>query len=256
MALEAQNNPFTSVLMVEAADVEALPDADPAAGSQRLAVGTDHLLYLVNSSGTKTQVGGAAGAMATDALWDAAGDLAVGTGANTGAKLTIGAAGTFPKSTGSALAYAIAPTFHGCRVYDGSGAQSIANNTIQAVTMNSESYDTDAYHSTSSNTSRITIPTGLGGYYLVTGEVTMAANATGSRQGIITLNGTGGTRVATSNKEVPHASNNSQLAVVGVYALAAGDYIEMCAFQTSGGALNTVNFSVIEPHFSATLIGV
>jgi hypothetical protein len=104
MALEAQNNPFTSVLMVEAADVEALPDADPSAGSQRLAVGTDHLLYLVNSSGTKTQVGGASGAVATDAIWDAAGDLAQGTGANTAAKLTAGTAGMFLKSAGAAAA--------------------------------------------------------------------------------------------------------------------------------------------------------
>lgn len=35
---------------------------------------------------------GGGGSMATDALWDAAGDLAIGTGANTGAKLTIGTA--------------------------------------------------------------------------------------------------------------------------------------------------------------------
>ena len=49
MALEAQNNPFTSVLMVEAADPEAIGDADPSAGSQRLVVGADHLLYLLAS---------------------------------------------------------------------------------------------------------------------------------------------------------------------------------------------------------------
>jgi hypothetical protein len=90
MALEAQNNPFTSILMVEAADPQTLPDADPSAGQQRLAVGTDHLLYLVNSAGTKTQVGGASGAVATDAIWDAKGDLAGGTGANTAARLTVG----------------------------------------------------------------------------------------------------------------------------------------------------------------------
>lgn len=35
----------------------------------------------------------ATGNVATDAIWDAAGDLAVGTGANTAAKLTLGAAG-------------------------------------------------------------------------------------------------------------------------------------------------------------------
>lgn len=47
---------------------------------------------------------GAAGNMATDALWDAAGDLAQGTGANTGAKLSAGTAGRFLMSNGAAAA--------------------------------------------------------------------------------------------------------------------------------------------------------
>ena len=38
------------------------------------------------------------GDVATDAIWDALGDLAVGTGANTAAKLTVGADGTFLKA--------------------------------------------------------------------------------------------------------------------------------------------------------------
>lgn len=45
------------------------------------------------------------GAMATDALWDAAGDLAVGTGANTGARLAIGGNNTLLKSNGSAVSW-------------------------------------------------------------------------------------------------------------------------------------------------------
>jgi hypothetical protein len=106
MALEAQNNPFTSVLMVEAADPEALPDADPSAGQRRLAVGTDHLLYLVSDSGVKTAVGGGgiANPLATDSLWDAAGDLVQGSGANTAAKLSAGTAGKVLTSNGAAAA--------------------------------------------------------------------------------------------------------------------------------------------------------
>jgi hypothetical protein len=106
MALEAQNNPFTSILMVEAADPEALPDADPAAGQRRLAVGTDHLLYLVSNDGVKTLVGGAgiANPLATDSLWDAAGDLVQGSGANTAAKLSAGTAGKVLTSNGAAAA--------------------------------------------------------------------------------------------------------------------------------------------------------
>jgi hypothetical protein len=42
---------------------------------------------------TLRPVGGSSGSVATDALWDAKGDLAVGTGANTSAKLTVGTDG-------------------------------------------------------------------------------------------------------------------------------------------------------------------
>jgi hypothetical protein len=57
MALEAQNNPFTSILMVGAADPEALPDADPPAGSYRIAPKTDGTLWIVDSAGSAVQIG-------------------------------------------------------------------------------------------------------------------------------------------------------------------------------------------------------
>jgi hypothetical protein len=53
----------------------------------------------------------ATGNVATDAIWDAAGDLAVGTGADTAAKLTKGAAGTVPTAGASTLAYAFPPGY-------------------------------------------------------------------------------------------------------------------------------------------------
>lgn len=53
----ASDNPFPSILMVEG-DPEALA-TDAAAGQRRLAVGTDHLLYLVDDAGVKTAVGSA-----------------------------------------------------------------------------------------------------------------------------------------------------------------------------------------------------
>jgi hypothetical protein len=54
---------------------------------------------------------GGSGNVATDAIWDAAGDLAVGTGANTAAKLTKGATGTVPTAGASTLAYAYPPGY-------------------------------------------------------------------------------------------------------------------------------------------------
>jgi hypothetical protein len=57
------------------------------------------------------EIAGATGDVATDAIWDAAGDLAVGTGANTAAKLTMGSALQVLRvnAAGTALEYA-APT--------------------------------------------------------------------------------------------------------------------------------------------------
>lgn len=58
-------------------------------------------VYRDNGSSWDTLSVGA-GSVASDGLWDAAGDLAVGTGANTAHKLTAGTSGTFLKSAGAA----------------------------------------------------------------------------------------------------------------------------------------------------------
>lgn len=63
------------------------PDAD-----YRLAfLGEDGLWHVKDSAGTVTDPFTGAGSVATDTIWDAAGDLAVGSGANTAARLAIGA---------------------------------------------------------------------------------------------------------------------------------------------------------------------
>lgn len=91
--LEVQNNPFTSLLMVLAADPEAIGDADPAAGQMRLVAGDDLALYWLDETGNATPVSGAGGDVATDALWNAKGDLAVGTGSDTAIRRAVGSNG-------------------------------------------------------------------------------------------------------------------------------------------------------------------
>ncbi len=85
MALEAQDNPFPYVTLVETAD-----PSTPAAGTKRLWVDTDNALKIIDEAAVVTAVGGG-GAVATDAIFDAKGDLAVGTGADTADNLTVGA---------------------------------------------------------------------------------------------------------------------------------------------------------------------
>ena len=71
---------------------ESAAPATPAAGTVVTYAKTDGLMYQKDDAGTETlMAGGSSGAVATDAIWDAKGDIAGGTGANTAAKLTVGA---------------------------------------------------------------------------------------------------------------------------------------------------------------------
>lgn len=78
---------------------------NPAADYRRLFLGEDGLLHLKDSAGAVTDIA-ASGAVATDTIWDAAGDLVQGTGANTAAKLGAGLAGQTLRSAGAAAANA------------------------------------------------------------------------------------------------------------------------------------------------------
>ncbi len=77
-----------------------LAGIDAAGLRQALPVsGNDGWVFTEDAASTlgwKWAVAGAGGSVATDAIWDAKGDLAVGTGANTAAKLTVGANDTIP----------------------------------------------------------------------------------------------------------------------------------------------------------------
>lgn len=74
---------------------EGAAPATPSAASVVVYSKADGLMYSKDDAGVETLMssGAASGAVATDAIWDAAGDLAVGSGANTAARLAAGAAG-------------------------------------------------------------------------------------------------------------------------------------------------------------------
>ena len=78
-------------------------------------------------------------------------------------------------------------------------------------------------------------------------DLSFAPNGTGIRFAQIRLNGT--TTIAA--ELVPAASGDpTVLAVSAVYALSAGDYVELLADQKSGGALNVLSTGNYSPEFS------
>ena len=138
----------------------------------------------------------------------------------------------------------------GARVFH-SVAQSIANSTVTALAFNSERYDTDAFHDTSASTSRLTVPSGLDGKYLITGTLQFAANATGSRVVSVRLNGT--TTIA-QHRGPGFSGDPTDLSIVTVYDLVASNYVELVVSQNSGGALNVVTNANHTPEFTITKV--
>jgi hypothetical protein len=123
--------------------------------------------------------------------------------------------------------------FVGCSVTR-TAAQSIANTTYTAIAFTTEDYDTDAIHDNSTNNTRLTVPSGKGGKWQITGPVTFA-NGTGYRIVRIYKNGVG----LISLSSAPTVSGDNTTGVVSnVFNLSAGDYLEVFVYQNSGGALN------------------
>lgn len=142
-----------------------------------------------------------------------------------------------------------------CRVTN-SGAISLTNNTVTALTFDTETWDVGGMHSTSSNTSRITIPTGGAGLYLFAGCVQFASNATGFRELKITLNGGGSTAISATRVNAINGST-TRMECTALYKAQAGDYFELTAYQNSGGALNLDSSATApSPIFSATWLAV
>lgn len=125
------------------------------------------------------------------------------------------------------------------RVYNSANI-SIANVTNTSLTLDSERFDNASIHSTSSNTERLTVPSGGGGKYLIGATAQFAANATGFRQWKLELNGTGatGTDICFTTEPTNSASVISDGVPVTLYSLAAADYVALTVFQNSGGNLN------------------
>lgn len=146
-------------------------------------------------------------------------------------------------------------TFSGSRVYN-SGTQTINDSTETALTFDSERYDTDAYHSTSSNTSRLVAP--VSGYYRIGANVEWDAGVGGIPPGFlrlsVRLNGT--TVIGSSEVEIVNRFIRRETATE--YFLSGGDYVEIMAFHTTtgGGTLTILSSGNYSPEATISLIGV
>ena len=172
------------------------------------------------------------------------GDIIYASSANTPARLGIGSSGQVLTVSGGVPTWAAAASgssFVGAYAYaSASNAQSVNDSTLTMVNLDSELFDTDGFHSTSSNTPRMTIPTGKGGKYLIVGQVAIGAgNGQGAREIYIYKNASSGTALLT-NYPMPNTLQfyPTYMQVSLICDLVAGDYVQMGVAHNQGTAIN------------------
>ena len=170
----------------------------------------------------------------------AKGDLIAAVANASPARLGVGSDGQVliaDSTQATGIKWGASSTLIGCDLYK-SAVQSISTGVWTAVTFDTEVYDTNSLHSTTTNTSRITIPTGLTGKYLFTGNIVFSASATGVRG--INLYKDGSTY-----KEIFMDSASSSYSTIQSWSIitsaVAGSYYETFVYQESGGSINLNN---------------
>ena len=135
-------------------------------------------------------------------------------------------------------------------VLDRSASQSIANGTTLvpiAFGTGTTLRDSDAWHSESTNNTRVTIGTGFSGWYRCDASIRFAANGTGYRDLAVRIGGS--TIVPHSIAKVEPISGQDAFASTSCLVQLTGgvDYVELVVAQTSGAALNATRatFAVV-----------
>lgn len=191
----------------------------------------------------------------TDAIskgqFTAKGALLSASAASTPAVLTVGTDGQVLKadsSTSTGLAWG-APTFVGASIKRDGVSTAITGGADYVVAFDSEQFDSDGFHSNTTNNSRMTIPTGKGGKYVASVTFNNNGNAPGSYQILsLTKNGAGysaGGLVSGTYFRTSAGGANAPVGFTTIIDAVAGDYFEVVYTQANTNTgLIYVNFSL------------
>jgi hypothetical protein len=128
-------------------------------------------------------------------------------------------------------------------------SQSIPNNAFTALSLDTEVFDSDAGHSTVTNTSRYTCQ--VAGIYLMTGAVIYPITGTGTRGAAVGLNGSTTGIIGSEQLIAPAPGFATTVAPTPTYArLVVGDFVSLLGFQNSGGPLSTSSVGAAMTSFS------
>lgn len=118
----------------------------------------------------------------------------------------------------------------------------VGNGAWTPISFNTQRSQIGSLWSSSVNPTRFTAP--VAGIYRIGANITFPSNATGDRAIAVRLNGSTfiGAQVSRAASGTDHHMNLNR-----PYLLAAGDYVEIMAFQTSGASQNIVVQNGLSP---------
>jgi hypothetical protein len=142
------------------------------------------------------------------------------------------------------------------RVYK-SAAQTVATGAWEHLSFDSEDYDTNSLHSTSSDTQRLTAA--VDGWYVACLQVSFETDGTGRRDIQIRKNdsstdGTAGTRWGRTTLGSLGSGDSTIMQCSAYLYLAATDYVKGLAWQNSGAGLDVESGSAAT-WFALTWLG-
>jgi hypothetical protein len=172
--------------------------------------------------------------------FDALGDLVVGTGSDTFDRLAVGTndyvlTAASGEITGLKWAAPSSPSFVGCNALRNNVSTAMTEGVAFKPALTTEEFDTNAFHDNSTNNTRVTIPSGKGGYYIVNGYALNALGTVGYYQVLYLLKNnagfTGGGFREAYYARYSGSETNQPLTFSSVLFLSAGDYLELQYLQ-------------------------
>ena len=173
---------------------------------------------------------------------------------NTNTRLGIGTTGqvlTVASGVPSWATPASTPTFLGCALAK-STAQSLTSGAYTNVTFDVETIDVGGFHESVTNPSRITIPSGKGGYYLVVYAI-VTSNGDSTGIGALYKNGS---RYNTTSGYKSITIGNGGVVASSILSLAAADYIEVAVYSGASNQVESAAQNNVPSSFGVTFLGV
>jgi hypothetical protein len=175
------------------------------------------------------------------------GDTIYSSSGSTPARLGIGSTGQVLTVSGGLPVWATASSGQGtaptCTAFT-NGNMSWSGGTPQNFTYTSEETDTDGFHNNSTNTDRMTVPTGFGGVYVIT--ISYLLSGAGSSYHFLQIQKNGANMNGTTVMSDPQGRGSLTI----VAALVAGDYVTASLQQSGSGTFYT------ERRFSIVRVGL